>query len=553
MVLSLFAGRLLQLQGIDASAYAATAAQERLRSVSLPATRGAITDVNGVALATTIDTVNVTADQTLVKDPAATAALLAPVLGLDTDALAERLTGDRRFVYLAKQLPPQTWTAVRALDLAGIFSEPEGKRVYPAGEVAANIVGFLGGDGTALGGLELSLDSRLAGRDGQLRFEAGAGGRQIPAAASAERRPVPGEGVRLTVDRDIQWVAQRAVAAKVAETGAQSGTVVVMDPRTGQLLALATAPTFDPNQPGAAAASARGNRSLSEAYEPGSTGKVITAAALLEEGVVKLRTPFTVPNRLYRAGESFKDFEDHPTLRLTYAGTLAKSSNIGTVLAAERLGDLTELHPYFSRFGLGRPTGLGFPGETRGSLPAPRTWSASTGYTMTFGQGYSVNTVQMASAFATIANGGVRVSPSLVAGFDTPDGFRPAPQPAATRVVSERTARAVTTMMEAVTGDGGTAPNVRIPGYRVAGKTGTAQRVNDSCGCYRGYTMSFIGFAPADDPSLVVGVTLQDPRRGLGGGSTAGPVFRDVMAFALQNRGIPPTGDSRPKVRLERD
>jgi cell division protein FtsI (penicillin-binding protein 3) len=331
MVLSLFAARLVQLQGLDATTYAAEAEQGRLRTVALPAVRGQITDRNGVALATTVDAVNVTADQTLVEDPAATAAVLAPVLDLDVSVLQQRLTGDSRFVYVAKKVTPKTWRTVRDLDLPdedieglpGIFGEKTSKRVYPGGPTAANLIGFVGAEGKGLGGLEYALDDVLAGRDGTATYELSAGGRRLPSGVDSEREAVPGSDVRLTIDRDIQYVAQKAIGKAVASTRSQSGTVVVLDPRSGELLAVATAPTFDPNRPGAAPSADRGNRPLTEPYEPGSTGKVLTAAALLEEGVITPQTPITVPNRLTRAGKSFKDFEDHATQHLTYAARAA--------------------------------------------------------------------------------------------------------------------------------------------------------------------------------------------------------------------------------------
>jgi cell division protein FtsI (penicillin-binding protein 3) len=563
VVLSLFGARLVQLQGLDATTYAAEAEQGRLRTMTLPAVRGTITDRNGVALATTVDAVNITADQTLVEqysDPAATAAALSPVLGIEAAKLQERLTGDAKFVYVAKKVTPEAWRRVRDLDLPdpdveglpGIFGEKTSKRVYPAGSTAANLVGFVGSDGTGLGGLEYALDDVLSGRDGKATYELSAGGRRLPSGVDSEREAVPGSDVRLTIDRDVQYVAQRAIAKAVASTRSQSGTVIVLDPRRGELLAVATAPTFNANTPGEAAAADRGNRPLTEPYEPGSTGKVLTAAALIEEGVITPETPITVPNRLYRAGKGFKDFEDHPTQNLTYAGTIAKSSNIGTIRAAERLGSLKRLYPYLKKFGIGEPTGLGLPGEAAGQLLRPKEWSATTGYTMTFGQGYSVNTVQMASAIGAVANDGVRLSPRLLASTTGPDGAVTRPdRPERTRVVSRSTAETVRLMMETVTGDGGTAPLAAIPGYRVGGKTGTAQRYDPSCGCYRGYTMSFIGLAPVDDPGLVVAVTLQAPRSALGGGVNAGPVFREVMSFALEKMRIAPTGTRAPGLRLK--
>lgn len=562
LVLSLFGARLVQLQGLDATTYATAAEQGRLRTVELPAVRGTIYDRSGVALAATVDAVNITADQTMVSqysDPAATAALLAPVLGIRPAVLQARLTGTARFVYVAKTVSPAAWRRIRSLDLPdptidglpGIFGEKTSKRVYPGGSTAANIVGFVGADGAGLGGLEYALDDMLAGRDGTATYELSAGGRRLPSGVSSERAAVPGSDVRLTIDRDIQFVAQKAIVKAVASTRSSSGTVIVLDPRTGELLAMATAPTFDANAPGGSAASNRGNRALSEAFEPGSTGKVLTAAALIEEGVVTPRTPITVPNRLTRADKSFKDFEDHPTQYLTYAGTLAKSSNIGTIRAAERLGDLTRLHPYLREFGVGSPTGLALSGEASGSLLDPDDWSATSGFTMTFGQGYSVNTVQMASAIGAIANDGVRVVPRIVSGLTDSDGRVTEPEASRrTRVVSASTAATVRSMMEAVTRKGGTAPLAAIPGYRVGGKTGTAQRFDPTCGCYRGYTMSFIGMAPVDDPGLVVSVTLQAPRSALGGGVNAAPVFRQVMSFALETERIAPTGARHGRLQL---
>ncbi len=558
MVLSLFATRLFQLQGLEAEAYATSAAKARLRTVELPARRGTITDRRGVPLATSVDAVDIVADPTLLREedrwPAAQ--VIGAILGVGAVDVLPRLSGERRFSYVAKRVTPEV--ARRVLDatlpgsdatIPGLFGRATSERTYPAGDVGGNVIGFVGADGRGLGGLEYALDGELAGRDGWRTYEQSRG-RPIPLAHSAGREPAPGRDVRLTIDRDIQWTAQRAIARAVRDTKSESGTVVVLDPRTGRLHALATVPSLDPSR-AADPDAERGNRPLSEAYEPGSTGKVLTAAALIEEGAVTPRTKFTVPNRLRRADKSFKDWREHATEQLTYAGTLARSSNIGTILAAERLG-FDELYPYFRAFGIGEPTGIDFPGETAGALPKPDTWSSTTGYTLSFGQGYSVNAVQMASAIGTIANGGVRVPPVLVEGW-TDDGgtFRPTPRGEPRRVVSERTARTVSRMLEAVVGEDGTAPAAAIPGYRVAGKTGTAQRYDSRCGGYCGFTMSFIGFAPADAPQLVVAVTLQKPRNGIGGGFNAGPVFREVTAFALETLRIPPTGSRPPAVRVE--
>jgi cell division protein FtsI (penicillin-binding protein 3) len=550
MIMSLFAGRLVQLQGVEAAAYAATAEAERLRTVTIAATRGAITDAHGIALATTVDAVNVTADQTQIADPVAVAAALAPVLGEPLKAISARLDGEARFAYVAKQITPRQWDAVAELRLPGIYSEPTSRRVYPQGSLGAAVLGFVGSDGRGLAGLENSWDRQLAGKDGQITYESAAGGRRIPSADSETEESIPGVDVQLTIDRDIQFVAERAIRSKVNEANADSGTVVAMDPRTGEVLALATYPSFDPRDPTAAPAADRGNRALAEIYEPGSTSKVMTMAAALDAGAVRPTTKIEVPPVLYRGGDDFNDHTPHGTLHLTATGVLAQSSNIGTILIAEKLGD-EALYDYLRKFGMGSTSGLDVPGESAGLLPDVDDWGPTNAATIAFGQGLSLNAVQSTSVFATIANGGVRVEPTVVAGTTDPDGsFTAEPPPERHRVVTASTAKTLRQMMETVVSEQGTAPMAQIPGYRVAGKTGTAERVDESCGCYRGYTASFIGFAPADKPAVVVSVTLQDPKNGHYGGVLGGPVFKKVTSFALQSQQVPPTAKSAPSMRL---
>lgn len=550
MVMSVFAGRLLQLQGVEAAAYAATAEAERLRTVTIPATRGAITDSNGIALATTVDAVNVTADQTQIADPVAVAAALAPVLGEPLASISNRLDGDQRFAYVAKEVTPKTWDEVAALRLPGIYSEPTAKRVYPQGSLGASLLGFVGSDGHGLEGLEYSWDNELAGKDGRLTYESAAGGRQIPSADSETEESVAGLDVQLTIDRDIQFIAERAIRTKVTQAAADSGSVVAMDPRTGEVLAMATYPSLDPSNPTAAPDADRGNRAVTEIYEPGSTSKVMTMAAALDAGAVVPNTKIEVPPILYRGGDDFNDHTPHGTLHLTATGVLAQSSNIGMILIAERLGNQA-LYTYLRKFGMGSTSGLDFPGESAGLLPNVDDWGPTNAATIAFGQGLSLNAVQSTSVFATIANNGVRVEPTVVAGTSAPDGsFTPAPAPERHRVISAETASTLREMMETVVSDEGTAPLAQIPGYRVAGKTGTAERVDESCGCYRGYTASFIGFAPADKPAIVVSVTLQDPKNGHYGGLLGGPVFKRVTSFALQSEQVPPTATAPPSLRL---
>jgi cell division protein FtsI (penicillin-binding protein 3) len=551
IVVTVVAGRVIDLQVIQGPALAAAAEKSRTREVVIPAERGDITDVNGVPLATTVAARNVTADQTLVEDVDATAAALASVLGGDASAYAPRLDGTRRFIYLAKNVTPETWAKVAELKLAGIYSEPASTRVYPAGEVAANVVGHVRADGTGGSGIEWGLDDELSGVPGSQIFESSEKGTQIPTVASEGTDAVPGKTVRLTIDRDIQWVAQDAIAKQVKYAKADSGTVVVMDPRTGKILALATVPTFDPNRPAEAVSADIGNRAVSDVFEPGSTSKVMTMAAVIEEGAAGPLTKMVIPPVLKRPAKTWHDHSPHGTLKLTLNGVLAKSSNIGTIMAAEKIGG-DKLYSYLKKFGIGERTGLNFPGENKGFVPSPEQWSDTSFGTLAFGQGLSLNAVQAASVFATIANDGVRVTPSLVDGWTLPDGtYQPAATPSSTRVVSTKTARTVRSMLESVVSADGTAPNAAIDGYRIAGKTGTANRFDEKTKRYSGYTASFIGIAPADNPSLVVAVFLQNPRNGHYGGVLAGPVFKRVTSFALQQERTPPTGSQRPRIPVE--
>ncbi|CAL9431427.1 Penicillin-binding protein PbpB [Streptomyces sp. enrichment culture] len=576
LVLLAFVVRLFQVQAVDASTYAAKAERNRYVGQVLAAERGEITDRNGVALATSEDAYDITADPTMftpdeleiADGPEQAAALLAPILGQDQDELVEKLrpeNGALRYVKLAGRQTPQVWKQIKDLKaalakkaesdesavnvLAGVFSVPTSKRVYPNNELAAGILGWVNAEGRGGGGIELQLDKRLAGKDGKIRY-AQSGGRLVPTAGSTETPAVPGSDVELTIDRDIQWAAQNAISKQVEESAADRGYVIVQDTRTGEVLAMANAPGFDPNDLSEADPETLGNAAVQDAFEPGSTAKVLSMAAVLEENAATPGTHVVVPNRLHRGDRLFKDDVDHPTWYLTLNGVLAKSSNIGTILATGQLGRTQAqankvLYDYLRGFGLGSPTGLGFPGETKGILAPPDTWSTSQQYTIPFGQGVSVNAMQAASVYSTIANGGVRIEPTLVRGTTGPDGrFTPAPEPEKRRVVSEKTAKTLARMLESVVDDEeGTGTKARIPGYRVAGKTGTANRVDPATGKYHGYTSSFAGFAPADKPRITVYCVIQNATQGsYFGGQICGPVYKQVMEFALKTLQVPPTG-----------
>ncbi|MFF4980027.1 peptidoglycan D,D-transpeptidase FtsI family protein [Streptomyces sp. NPDC001046] len=583
LVLTAFVVRLFQVQAVDASTYAAKAEQNRYVGQVLAADRGEITDRSGVALATSEDAYDITADPTMfapdmlkIDDgPEQAAALLAPILGQDQEDLVGKLRPKNkalRYVKLASRQTPQVWKQIKDLKsalakkaetdtsarnvLGGVFSVATSKRVYPNGDLAAGILGWVNAEGKPGGGIELQLDKRLAGKDGKIRY-AQSGGRLVPTAGGATETPaVPGSDVELTIDRDIQWAAQKAISDQVKESAADRGYVIVQDTRTGQILAMANSPGFDPNDLSDADPAALGNAAVQDAFEPGSTAKVMSMAAVLEEGVATPMTHVVVPNRLHRGDRLFKDDIDHPTWYLTLNGVLAKSSNIGTILATGQLGTTQVrsnqvLYDYLRKFGLGHYTGLGFPGETPGILAPPAKWSTSQQYTIPFGQGVSINAMQAASVYSTIANGGVRVEPTLVRGTKGPDGrYTPAPEPEKTRVVSARTAKTLARMLESVVDDQeGTGTKARIPGYRVAGKTGTANRVDPATGKYHGYTSSFAGFAPADKPRITVYCAIQNATQGsYFGGQICGPVYKQVMEFALKSLQVPPTGAAPAKL-----
>ncbi|MEU7133862.1 penicillin-binding protein 2 [Streptomyces sp. NPDC046261] len=585
LVLLVFTVRLLQVQAVDADAYAARANVNRYIPVTLAAERGSITDRGGVDLATTVDAYDITAAPDLltperIKAEGAArlaAELLAPVLHEEPDVLEEKLTANpkSKYVVLARRQSPQVWKKITELKkaqadraargkganvLAGVNRESHSKRVYPNGELAAGLLGFVNGDGQGAGGLEAQLNETLAGKNGR-RVYAQSGGRQVPTGDVKEQAAVPGSDVELTIDRDIQWAAQSAIARQVKDSQADRGYVVVQDTRTGEILAMANAPGYNPNELDKADRAALGNAALQDAYEPGSVSKVMTMAAVLEEGVATPATHVEVPNRLPRADRAFADDIDHPTWHLTLNGVLAKSSNIGTILASEQLGKSREeanqvLYTYLRKFGIGRPTGLNFPGETPGILAGPKDWKSSRPYTIPFGQGLSLNAVQAASVYSTIAGGGERVQPSLVRGAKGPDGrFEPAQAPPRTRVISEKTAKELSTMLESVVDDQeGTGTKAKIPGYRVAGKTGTSNRVDPLTGRYHGYTASFAGFAPADQPRLTVYCAIQNPTKGsYFGGQICGPVFKQVMEFALKTLQVPPSGSQPPRLPVSYD
>jgi len=565
LAMFVFGLRLVQVQAVQAGDYRMRAVNEMENTKSLPAPRGEITDINGIAFARSVAATSIVVDQTQITNPARVANFIAPILDLPVAQVQASITGKRKWNMVYQNAKPALWQkltqsisqfnsqypAMSPDRIIGFFPERGYIREYPSGSLIASLVGFVNRDGKGATGLESSMNSMISGIDGKYSFANGYGA-EIPGSQSEIIPAQTGTTVRLTVDRDIQWVASQAISDAVKSSNALSGTVIVMDPKTGEILAHATAPTFNPNNTSKVSLVAMRNPSVQDVYEPGSTGKVMTLAAALEEKKITPESIITVPYALKRSTKVFHDHDKHPTQYLTTAGVLAVSSNTGSIQIGELLSN-DKFHEYLTKFGVGSKTGSGLPGESRGILPKVADWSGTSAPTMAFGQGYSLTAMQATSIFATIANDGVRVSPTVIAGTrDSSGNFTPAPGRTSERVVSSETAKAMRLMMESVVSGNGTAPSAAIPGYRVAGKTGTAQRIDDTCGCYRGYTASFIGFAPADKPAYVISVTIQDPKGMHWGGVLGGPVFKKVMSFVLQSRHIAPTGTAFVPIPLDK-
>ena len=563
IVLSLFAAQLLRIQGFDSDAVAADALRQRTQTEAIPAHRGTIYDANNTVLAQSQERRTVVVDQTAVTEykkkvggtrtkvgVAGAAQDLAEILGDTARDLEPKLTGTQRYRILAKNISPLTWRKINALGIPGIYSERSSQRTYPQSTTVASLVGFVQPqDQTAGGGLELQLDDTLKGTPGQATYEIAQDGSRLPNASDDVSSATAGKDVRLTIDNDVQWYAQNALADQVKKTDALSGTIVVQRV-TGEFVALASYPTFDPNNMGDAKG-VYSNLAFSDVFEPGSTSKIMTVAAGLEEGNFTPQTQMILPGSLERGNRRLNDSHPHGDEYRTVSGALAESSNTGAMLMGETMTPKT-MEEYLRKFGLGSTSGSGFPGESGGILPASETWNGSQRATITYGQGVSTTAVQATNVFQAIANDGVRISPTFIKEVaDGKGGWDPAPAGQRTQTVSKKTANQVSRMLEGVVSDEGTAPEAKIEGYRVAGKTGTADRYDPKTGGYSGKTASFIGFAPADDPQLVVSVILQRPIKGYFGGTVAAPVFKDVMTYALQKEKVPPTpqDDKAPKVK----
>jgi cell division protein FtsI (penicillin-binding protein 3) len=548
MGLSLCAGRLLQLQGFDSARYTADSIDALTRTLPLLPSRGEITDRNGTVLASTQPAVAVTADPTLVGTKAPqVAAILAPYLQMTPEQLVPLLTTpNTHFVYLKKQVPALTYTSLAA-DLAkagiyGVFREADPIRTYPSGSVGSSVVGFVGADGKGLGGLELSMNKELSGTVGTETYESAPNGSKIPLGDSKVTPATNGLNLRLSLDSELQWMVQERLAAQVVRTKSDYGMAVVMNVKTGEVLSIANAPTYDSSNPSASPTEARGNNAVSSPYEPGSVEKVLTSAALLDSGTATPDTRISVPHLLHSGPLTIKDAFAHQSdpLKLRMRGAVAQSSNIGMALLTRQL-DRKKLHDYYVKFGLGQPTGVQLPGESAGIIP-PADMTDIQRDQVAFGQAISVTAVQEAAAISGIVNGGIYNPPTVISqatdsAGNTVDVDKRQPR----RIISAKASAQVRDVMQAVMDSDNGQKNLRLEAYDSGGKTGTAQRADPKLHKYNGYVTSFVGFAPLNDPEILTYVVLNHPQGKFDTGtSTANPVWRDVMKFALPRYSVVP-------------
>ncbi|HWC39999.1 MAG TPA: penicillin-binding protein 2 [Acidimicrobiales bacterium] len=528
--------RLLYVQGVSASRYAAVGKAQLLHTVTVPALRGSVVDRNGEPLAMSVLQTTIVADPHQVSDPKGEAAALAPILGVDPATLEQKLSQNAGFVYLARTVGDDVAARVKALHLPGLTFLQEPKRFQPQGNLAAPLIGQVGTDGRGLGGVEYQKNGQLAGHDGTTVVERDPSGRQLPGGRVVQSSQ-PGQGVVLTIDRALQFDAEQALSNEIVTSNAKGGTAVVMDAHSGEILAMANMAAGVNGGPPVEAPS---NNALTTVYEPGSVTKVVTIGGALQEHVVTPDQRFTVPDSTRVANSVFHDAEGHPTQSMSVTDILAQSSNVGTIGIAQQLGR-SKLDSYLRAFGLGKRTGLGFPGESAGLLLNPAHASGTDIATVPIGQGEAVTAVQMLDAYNAVANGGLFVPPRLVRATIGSDGTRHQVPAARThRIISPTTAQELTGMLQQVV-QSGTGTTAALPGYSVAGKTGTAQKPLANGPGYQpgAYMATFVGFVPAQHPAISAIVVLDQPTP-IFGGIVAAPVFAQIAQYELRRLGIPP-------------
>jgi cell division protein FtsI/penicillin-binding protein 2 len=525
--------RAFWLQGVQGATLASEAISQQTQSILLPSLRGSLLDRHGNALASSEEAATIFAMPAEVEKPAHTAEKLAPVLKLSPSKVLSEISAETGYVALAHKVDLPTAARIERLGLPGIGEDPDSRRTYPQGALAAQVIGAVGAENEGLSGLESGEESVLHGIDGERRIVTDAKGEPIRLEAAHEAEN--GSDVKLTLDPAIEAKTEQ-VLNEVGETYAPKGaTAIVMDPRSSQILAMANWPPVDPTDLSTASPEDLMNRATGFTYEPGSTFKAFTVSAALEEGLVTPETSFYLPSQLHVADRVIEDAEERPPIDLTVAQILAQSSNVGAVEIGLKVG-ATRFSRWIDRFGFGRPTGVQFPGEEQGIVPALDEYSGSTMGNLPMGQGLAVTPMQMMAGYEAIANGGILRRPQLIEKV----GEETVQEPKGHRVIDAGVAAQVREMLEGVLAAGGTASEVSVPGYTLAGKTGTAQVAENGTYSKTKYVASFIGFAPAQDPKLLVGVVVDQPQGEIYGGSVAAPAFGKIAEYALPYLGVAP-------------
>jgi cell division protein FtsI (penicillin-binding protein 3) len=536
MLLVFAAGRTVYLGVVRAGTLRKAASNQQLTDETVIPPRGTITDRNGVDLAVSEPAQDISADPYLLTNTLGAAQRLAPLLGQSEAIVLRKLSEHTGFVYLARSLPGPQAARVLALNIPGVAGAPVMRRVYPRGALAAQVLGVVGTEGTGLAGLEYARNAQLGGRAGQRRVVSDAIGQ--PVSITESRPEVPGKALSLTLDANIQQRTEDVLGAVAKVFTPKDATAIVIDPRTGAILALANWPQVNANEVAAAPTGALTDHAVSFDYEPGSTFKAVTVSGALEQGLITPDSPFNIPDQIQVADRTIHDDTEHPEETLTTSQILARSSNVGAIQIG-KLEGAERFNGWVHRFGFGAPTGVDLPGEERGLTLALEKYSGSSMGNLPIGQGELVTPMQMATAYAAIANGGVLRAPHIVAGV----GGRAAALPAGHRIISTGTSASLRHMLEGVLAPGGTASEVSIPGYALAGKTGTASKIDPTTGEYSttAYVASFIGFAPASNPRLLCAVVVDEPQTGsIYGGQVAAPAFGQIMSFALPYMGVAP-------------
>jgi len=582
VALVLVGGKLVLVQAVEADELSAASQKQRITTVAVPAERGSIVDRHGNVLAFSSEARQLyvqpreltrKADEEHAKDPSKPdgqqykreiARFVHQVLGdqLPEQQVLDALNKDTKFTYFGPVVDP-TKAKVITDRYDQIGAEHRSTREYPAGTTAANIIGaanWRSAEGKVRGllGLESSLDRTLAGRDGEQISDTARGSNLVIPGTERQRKPaVPGSDVQLTLDSDLQFITQQKLSDYARRAGAQGGTAVVLDSKTGQVRAMADDKTFDPANSNTWTRQNLGDQAVTSPYEPGSVNKLITAAGAIQNGIARPDTPVDVPPKLQVADREIGDAWKHGDLRLTFTGVLAKSSNIGTLLTAQKLGP-DKFDELVRKFGLGKRTGIGLPGESAGYVPDRKDWSGSTFANLPIGQGLSMTALQMTDMYQAIANNGLRIPPRIIQARINPDGTRvPEPAPKPVQVVDPKTAGTVRDMLRAVVQQDrhqhGTGPDAALDGYQVSGKTGTAQQPDPACGCYSHskYWITFAGMVPAQDPRYVVGIMLDAPQGGTKEAKSAAPLFHDIASYLTQRYQVPLSPRPAPVQTLQ--